>query len=239
MQELYDQLSRVAPTAATVLLIGESGTGKELAAQTLHELSAPEARAVPAAQLRRGLAAADRERAVRPRARQLHRRRPPAQGLLRARPRRHALPRRDHRDADGAAGEAAARARDRHRSCASAATTPIATDVRVIAATNRDPEKAVRGRQAARGPLPPAERVPDPHAAAARARHRHRAARPATSSTSSTSRKAPARRFAPATLAALYAHSWPGNVRELQELRAARLHHGRRGHRVRPRAARR
>ncbi len=39
MQVVYDQLSRVAPTSATVLLIGESGTGKELAAQTLHELS--------------------------------------------------------------------------------------------------------------------------------------------------------------------------------------------------------
>ena len=39
MQVLYDQLGRVAPTSATVLLIGESGTGKELAAQTLHELS--------------------------------------------------------------------------------------------------------------------------------------------------------------------------------------------------------
>ncbi|WP_295686851.1 sigma-54 dependent transcriptional regulator [uncultured Nevskia sp.] len=39
MSVLYDQISRVAPTAATVLLIGESGTGKELAAQTLHEMS--------------------------------------------------------------------------------------------------------------------------------------------------------------------------------------------------------
>jgi DNA-binding NtrC family response regulator len=39
MQTLYDQLGRVAPTSATVLLVGESGTGKELAAQTLHELS--------------------------------------------------------------------------------------------------------------------------------------------------------------------------------------------------------
>lgn len=39
MQSLYDQISRVAPTAASVLLIGESGTGKELAAQTVHELS--------------------------------------------------------------------------------------------------------------------------------------------------------------------------------------------------------
>jgi DNA-binding NtrC family response regulator len=39
MQTLYDQLNRVAPTSATVLLIGQSGTGKELAAQTLHQLS--------------------------------------------------------------------------------------------------------------------------------------------------------------------------------------------------------
>ncbi|KIG04253.1 sigma-54-dependent transcriptional regulator [Caballeronia concitans] len=39
MQTVYDQVGRVAPTAASVLLIGESGTGKEVAAQTLHELS--------------------------------------------------------------------------------------------------------------------------------------------------------------------------------------------------------
>ncbi len=39
MQVLYDQLTRVAPTSATVMLIGESGTGKELAAATIHELS--------------------------------------------------------------------------------------------------------------------------------------------------------------------------------------------------------
>jgi DNA-binding NtrC family response regulator len=40
MQAVYDQLSKVGPTEATVLLIGESGTGKELAAQTVHELGA-------------------------------------------------------------------------------------------------------------------------------------------------------------------------------------------------------
>src|SRR3970040_1473963 len=33
------ELGRVAPTSATVLLIGDSGTGKELAAQTIHDLS--------------------------------------------------------------------------------------------------------------------------------------------------------------------------------------------------------
>jgi DNA-binding NtrC family response regulator len=39
MQKLYDMISRVAPTAATVLLTGESGTGKDLVAQTIHGLS--------------------------------------------------------------------------------------------------------------------------------------------------------------------------------------------------------
>ncbi|MET0377356.1 MAG: sigma-54 dependent transcriptional regulator [Spongiibacteraceae bacterium] len=39
MQTVYDQISRVAPTVATVLITGESGTGKELVAQTLHDLS--------------------------------------------------------------------------------------------------------------------------------------------------------------------------------------------------------
>ncbi|GAA5234923.1 sigma-54-dependent Fis family transcriptional regulator [Verticiella sediminum] len=39
MQNLYDQINKVAPTEATVLLVGESGTGKELVAQTIHELS--------------------------------------------------------------------------------------------------------------------------------------------------------------------------------------------------------
>ncbi len=39
MQKLYNHVARVAPTEATVLLLGESGTGKELAAQTIHELS--------------------------------------------------------------------------------------------------------------------------------------------------------------------------------------------------------
>lgn len=39
MEKLYTQLSRVAATDVTTLLIGESGTGKELAAHAIHELS--------------------------------------------------------------------------------------------------------------------------------------------------------------------------------------------------------
>jgi two-component system, NtrC family, response regulator AtoC len=39
MQALYDAISRVAPTSASVLIQGESGTGKELIAETIHRLS--------------------------------------------------------------------------------------------------------------------------------------------------------------------------------------------------------
>jgi two-component system response regulator AtoC len=39
MREVYDHISRVSPTNATVLIIGESGTGKDVAARTIHSLS--------------------------------------------------------------------------------------------------------------------------------------------------------------------------------------------------------
>jgi DNA-binding NtrC family response regulator len=39
MQRVYDMISKVAPTDATVLLLGETGTGKELMAETIHGLS--------------------------------------------------------------------------------------------------------------------------------------------------------------------------------------------------------
>jgi DNA-binding NtrC family response regulator len=38
MQQVYDLISRVAPTSATVLITGESGTGKEVVAQAIVEL---------------------------------------------------------------------------------------------------------------------------------------------------------------------------------------------------------
>jgi DNA-binding NtrC family response regulator len=39
MRKLYRVLRKVAPTRTSVLLVGESGTGKELAANTLHQMS--------------------------------------------------------------------------------------------------------------------------------------------------------------------------------------------------------
>ena len=40
MQAVLETVERVAPAAATVLIVGESGTGKELVARRIHELSA-------------------------------------------------------------------------------------------------------------------------------------------------------------------------------------------------------
>lgn len=39
MELLYEQIAKVAPTQATVLIVGESGTGKELVANTIHQMS--------------------------------------------------------------------------------------------------------------------------------------------------------------------------------------------------------
>ena len=39
MQRVYDLISKIAPSQAGVLILGETGTGKELVAQTVHQMS--------------------------------------------------------------------------------------------------------------------------------------------------------------------------------------------------------
>ena len=47
MRELYQVVSRVAPTSATILIEGETGTGKELIARAIHEQSGRSGAFVP------------------------------------------------------------------------------------------------------------------------------------------------------------------------------------------------
>ena len=170
-------------------------------------------------QLRRHPRHAARERAVRLQARRLHRRaRPIAQGLF--------------VEADGgtifldeiAELSPALQAKllrvlqEREiRPLGAARSEKI--DVRVIAATNRDLEARLRNGEFPRGSLLPAERHPDPPAAAARSRRGHPAAgralpgprrRPRRARRSAAFTKRPTRRCS--------RYGWPGNVRELENV---------------------
>ena len=139
-----------------MLITGESGTGKELVARAIYQHSRAGDKPVPGDQLRRDSRDAAGERAVRPREGGVHRGRPPPHRQVRAVQRRHAVPRRDRRHAAGDAGEDACgccRTRQFERV---GGNETIRTDVRVIAATNRDLKALVGGGTVPAGPvLPP------------------------------------------------------------------------------------
>ena len=83
---------------------------------------------------------------------------PPRQG--RARPRGHALPRRDRRRLAQAPGRPAAGPAGAQSITRVGGTAPIPVDFRLITATHRDLEAEVRGRALPRGLLLPHQRVP-------------------------------------------------------------------------------
>src|SRR5262247_1197942 len=214
IQKLYDQLGRVAPTSATVLLVGESGTGKELAAQTIHELS--RRKRAPFLPLNCG--------AVSPQLIESelfgH-----EKGSFTGADRQHkGFFERAHggtlfldeiTEMPQELQVKLLRVLETGTFMRVGTNTPIGSDVRLIAATNRVPEKAV-----AEGKLrddlfhrlnvfpihmpPLRERGTDIELLAQHFLER-------LNKDEGTNKV-----FAPATIAGLYAHSWPGNVRELK-----------------------
>jgi DNA-binding NtrC family response regulator len=214
IQKLYDQLQRVAPTSATVLLIGESGTGKELAAQTIHELS--RRKRAPFLPLNCG--------AVSPQLIESelfgH-----EKGSFTGADRQHkGFFERAHggtlfldeiTEMPHELQVKLLRVLETGSFMRVGMNTPIATDVRVIAATNRTPEKAVADGKLREDlyhrlnvfplQMPPLrERGTDIEILAQHFLDRL------------NKEEGTNKAFSPAAVAALYAHNWPGNVRELK-----------------------
>jgi two-component system, NtrC family, response regulator AtoC len=214
MQKLYDQLGRVAPTSATCLLIGESGTGKELAAKTIHDLS--RRKKAPFLPLNCG--------AVSPQLIESelfgH-----EKGSFTGADRQHkgyferahggTLLLDEITEMPQELQVKLLRVLETGQFMRVGTTTPISADVRLIAATNRNPEQAVADGKLREDlyhrlnvfpiAMPPLrDRGNDIELLA---QHFLEVLNKQENTTKS---------FAPATLAALYAHTWPGNVRELK-----------------------
>ncbi|MBS1189729.1 MAG: putative transcriptional regulatory protein [Rhodocyclaceae bacterium] len=214
MHRLYDQLARVAPTSATVLLVGESGSGKEVAAQTIHDLSRRKRQ--PFLPLNCGAVSpqlieselfghekgsftgADRQH--RGFFEQAHRGTLFLDEITEMRPDLQVK---------------LLRVLETGTFMRVGCNEPIATDVRLIGATNRSPEKAVAEGRLREDlyhrlnvfpiQMPPLrERGTDLELLAQHFLNELNA------------QEGTGKRFAPAAIAALYAHNWPGNVRELK-----------------------
>jgi len=214
MQKLYDQLGRVSPTSATVLLIGESGTGKELAASTVHEMS--RRKRAPFLPLNCG--------AVSPQLIESelfgH-----EKGSFTGADRQHkgyferanggTLFLDEITEMPQELQVKLLRVLETGSFMRVGTTTPISSDIRLICATNRVPEQAVADGKLREDlyhrlnvfpiSMPPLrERGTDIELLAQHFLDQL------------NKQESAAKSFAPATIAALYAHTWPGNVRELK-----------------------
>ncbi|MCW8130469.1 MAG: sigma-54-dependent Fis family transcriptional regulator [Planctomycetota bacterium] len=110
MRQVVEHARRASLSDSDVLVLGESGSGKEVFARAISEQFGAPQRPVRRHQLRRDPRGPAGKRTLRARKGRVHRRVQPAHRLLRTSRRRHAVPRRDRRDAPGHAGAPAARA---------------------------------------------------------------------------------------------------------------------------------
>lgn len=214
MHSLYDQLARVAPTSATVLLIGESGVGKELAAQTIHDLSRRKTQ--PFLPVNCG--------AISPQLIESELFGHEKGSFTGADRQHHGFFERAHRgtlfldevtEMRPELQVKLLRVLESGTFMRVGTNEPITADVRLLAATNRSPEKAVADGQLREDlyhrlnvfpiRLPSLrERGTDIELLAQHFLDQFNAA------------EHTCKRFSPTAIAALYARSWPGNVRELK-----------------------
>ena len=217
MQEIYRTLARLMQTDLTVMITGESGTGKELVARALHDYGKRKNGPFVAINMAAIPARPDRERTVRPREGRLHRRRQPRHRPVRA-----------GRRAARCSSTKSATCRWRRRpgccACCSRANTrrsagarPSRTNVRIVAATNKDLRILDPAGPVPRGPVLPPQRRADAPAAAARAHRghpdlvRHFFKLAATEGL-------PLKHLDDGALDRLKRYRWPGNIRELENL---------------------
>ena len=177
MQEIYRTIARLTTADLTVMINGEFGHRQGAGGPRAARLRQAASGSVRRHQHGGHPARTDRERAVRPRARRVHRRHHALPGTLRAGQRRHAVPRRDRRHAAGGADTATARAAGGRVHLGG---WPPADQGQCAHHRRHPPRPAQRDPSGAvpRGSLLPAERRADPPAAAARAGRGHPAARP-------------------------------------------------------------
>ena len=172
------RVDQVASTNTAVLLLGETGTGKELVARAIHQRSPRRNRNFVVVDCGALPGVADRERALRPRARRVHRR-------------AHRAGRRFELANGGTVfldeiGELPLelqpkllRVLQEGQVDRLGSTRPTRIDVRIVAATNREPARRRAARTVPPRPLLPPQRLPHHHAGAARSPRRSARARPA------------------------------------------------------------
>jgi two-component system, NtrC family, response regulator AtoC len=211
MQALYDKIARVAPTSATVLLIGESGTGKELAARTIHDLS--KRKRAPFLAINCG--------AISPQLMDSELFGHEENGNGRdhkgffERVRGGSLLLDEITEMSLALQVKLLRVLETGTFVRVGTSHPIATDVRIIAASNKQPAKAVSDGKF-REDLYHRLNVFPIHLPPLRERGAdlEMLAQHFLDELNATENSA--KRFAPSAASSLYAHSWPGNVRELK-----------------------
>lgn len=214
MRKFYDQLSRVAPTSASVLLIGESGTGKEIAAQTIHELSRRKRQpflplncGAVSPQLVESELFGHEKGSFTGADRQHH-------GFF-ERANRGTLFLDEVTEMRPELQVKLLRVLETGSFMRVGTNEAIATDVRLIAATNRSPSKAVDEGQL-REDLYHRLNVFPIHLPPLRERGTDIELLAEHFLAELNAQDQVSKRFSPAAIAALYTHSWPGNVRELK-----------------------